>query len=162
MLFRSEEFLKKAADKLLSAVNSVYTDLTTSTEHMLKLTRFPIFQRKDQIRGCIGFLSEDIQVATKFVGLRMQVLDYLGDTDGAQIEMSRYQRVMTDFFTEALPNRGYSSADLIHLNYPYNAENRDCWYQLSEDLKPALEPKQDKEKEHIYLVSVEEDEDEGE
>ena len=67
-----------------------------------------------------------------------------------------------DFFTEALPNRGYSSADLIHLNYPYNAENRDCWYQLSEDLKPALEPKQDKEKEHIYLVSVEEDEDEGE
>ena len=44
----------------------------------------------------------------------------------------------------------------------YNAENRDCWYQLSEDLKPALEAKQDKEKEHIYLVSVEEDEDGGE
>ena len=157
-----EEYLKKAADKLLSAVNSVYTDLTTSTEHMLKLTRFPIFQRKDQIRGYIGFLTEDIQVATKFVGLRMQVLDYLGDTDGAQIEMSRYQRVMTDFFTKALPNRGYSAAALIHLNYPYNAVNRDCWYQLSEDLKSALEAKQDKEKEHIYLVSVEEDEDGGE
>ena len=154
-----EEYLKNAADKLLSAVNSVYTDLTTSTEHMLKLTRFPIFQRKDQIRGYIGFISEDIQVATKFVGLRMQVLDYLGDTDGAQIEMSRYQRVMTDFFTKALPDRGYSAAALIHLSYPYNAENRDCWYQLSEDLKPALEAKQDKENEHIYLVSVEEDKD---
>lgn len=157
-----EENLKKAADKLLTAVNSVYTDLTTSTEHMLKLTRFPIFQRKDQIRGYIGFLSEDLQVVTKFVGLRMQVLDYLGDTDGEKNEMSRYQRVMTDFFTKALPNRGYSAADLIHLNYPYNAENRDCWYQLSEDLKLALESKQDKEKEHIYLVSVEEDEDGGE
>ena len=156
-----EKYLKKAADKLLSAVNSVYTDLTTSTEHMLKLTSFPIFQRKDQIRGCIEFLSEDIQVATKFVGLRMQMLDYFGDTDGVQIEMSRYQKVMTEFFTKALPNRGYSAAALIHLNYPYNAENRDCWYQLSEDLKPALEPKQDKEKEHIYLVSVE-DEDGGE
>lgn len=157
-----EENLKKAADKLLTAVNSVYTDLTTSTEHMLKLTRFPIFQRKDQIRGYIGFLSEDLQVVTKFVGLRMQVLDYLGDTDGEKNEMSHYQRVMTDFFTKALPNRGYSAADLIHLNYPYNAENRDCWYQLSEDLKLALESKQDKEKEHIYLVSVEEDEDGGE
>ena len=157
-----EEFLKKAADKLLSAVNSVYTDLTTSTEHLLKLTRFPIFQRKDQIRGYIKFLSEDIQVATKFVGLRMQVLDYLGDTDGAQIEMSRYQRVMTDFFTKDLQSRGYSAAALIHLNYPYNAENRDCWYQLSEDLKPALEAKKDKEREHIYLVSIEADEDDGE
>lgn len=154
-----EEYLKKAADKLLSAVNSVYTDLTTSTEHLLKLTRFPIFQRKDQIRSYIRFLSEDIQVATKFVGLRMQVLDYLEDADGAQIEMSRYQRVMTDFFTKALPNRGYSAAALIHLNYPYNAENRDCWYQLSEDLKPLLEVKQDKEQKHIYLVSVEDDKD---
>lgn len=155
-----EECLKKAADKLLSAVNSVYADLTTSTEHMLKLTRFPIFQRKDQIRNYIGFLSEDLQVVTKFVGLRMQVLDYLGDIDGAQIEMSRYRRVMTDFFTKGLPNRGYSAADLIHLHFPYNAENRDCWYQLSENLKPALEASQDKEKEHIYLVSVE-DEDDG-
>lgn len=145
-----EEYLKKAADRLLSAVNSVYTDLTTSTKHMLKLTRFPIFQKKDQIQVYIDFLLEDIQVATKFVGLRMQVLDYLGDTDGAQIEMSRYQRVMKDFFTKALPNRRYSAAALIHLNYPYNAENRDCWYQLSEDLKPALELKQDKKKEHIF------------
>lgn len=157
-----EKYLKKAADKLLSAVNSVYTDLTTSTEHMLNLTKFPIFQKKNQIRDYIGFLSEDIQVATKFVGLRMQLLDYLGDTDGVQIEMSLYQRRITDFFTKALPNRTYSAAALIHLNYPYNAENRDCWYKLSEDLKLALEPKQDKEKEHIYLVSVEEDEDEGE
>lgn len=157
-----EEYLKKAADKLLSAVNSVYTDLTTSTEHMLKLTRFPIFQRKNQIQGYIGFISEDIQVATKLVGLRMQVLDYLGDTDGAQIEMSRYQRVMTDFFTKDLQNRGYSAAALIHLNYPYNAENRNCWYQLSKDLKLVLESNQDKEKEYIYLVSVEEDEDGGE
>ena len=156
-----EEYLKKAADKLLSAVNSVYTDLTTSTEHMLKLTRFPIFQRKDQIRVYIGFLSEDIQVVTKLVGLRMQVLDYLGDTDGAQIEMSRYQRVMADFFSKALPNRGYSAATLIHLNYPYNLENRDCWYQLSKDLKPILEAKQDDGKEHMFLVSVE-DKDGGE
>ena len=155
-----EEFLKKAADKLLSAVNSVYTDLTTSIDHLQKLTRFPIFQRKDQIRGYIESLSEDIQVATKFVGLRMQVLDYLGDTDGAQIEMSHYQRVMTDFFTKNLQSRGYSAASLIHLNYPYNAENRDCWYQMSEDLKLALETKKDKE--HIYLVSVEENEDGGE
>lgn len=154
-----EEYLKRAADKLLSAVNSVYADLTTSTEHMLKLTRFPIFQRKDQIRDYIGFLSKDLQVVTKFVGLRMQVLDYLGDADGARIEMSRYQRVMTDFFMNALPNRQYSAAGLIHLNYPYNAENKDCWYRMSENLKPALETKQDKAKKHIYLVSVEEDED---
>ena len=153
------ESLKKASEKLLSAVNSVYTDMTTSTEHLLKLTRFPIFQKRDQIKGYIGFLSEDIQVVTKFVGLRMQVLDYLGDSDGAQFEMARYQRTMSDFFTKKLDNREYSAATLIHLNYPYRKENRDCWYQLSEALKPAFMSLQSQESEHIYLVSIEEDED---
>ena len=152
--------VKAQSESSKSVVNSVLISREMPVfPGFLEIIR--VVQRKDQIRGYIEFLSEDIQVATKFVGLRMQVLDYLGDTDGSQIEMSRYQRVMTDFFTKNLQSRGYSAAALIHLNYPYNAENRDCWYQLSKDLKPALETKKGKEKEHIYLVSVEEDKDGG-
>ncbi len=41
-----EEYLKNAADKLLSAVNSVYTDLTTSTEHADSLQGFQYFKEK--------------------------------------------------------------------------------------------------------------------
>lgn len=55
-------------------------------------------QRKGQIKEYIGYMSEDLQIATKFVGLRMQLLDYLGDVDGAQIEMDRYRRVTFTFF----------------------------------------------------------------
>ncbi len=150
------EYMKEAEKELLTAVNSLYSDMQTSTEHVLKLTRFPIFQRKEQIQSYIGFISEDIQVVTKVAGLRMQVLDYLGDTDGAQIEMRQYQSMMSDFFSKALPERGYSAASLIHLNYPYTEENRDCWLQLSQDLQPALRLSQQEEKKHIYLVSVEE------
>ena len=153
------EYLKDAAKELLTAVNSLYSDIRTSTDHMLKLTRFPIFQRRDQIQSYIGFISEDIQVVTKVSGLRMQVLDYLGDTDGAQIEMRQYQSVMNDFFNKPLPGRGYSAASLIHLNYPYTNENRDCWFQLSQDVENVLGIEQSKENKHIYLVSVEEEED---
>lgn len=152
------EYLNEASKELLTAVNSLYTDMQTSTEHMLKLTRFPIFQRRDQIQSYIGFISEDIQAVTKVAGLRMQVLDYLGDTDGAQIEMRQYQSVMWDFFSKALPGRGYSAAALIHLNYPYTEENRDCWFKLSQDLRPTLSLGQTEEKKHIYLVSIEEEE----
>ena len=109
-----KDYLEQASRELLTAVNSLYTDMETSIEHMLKLTRFPIFQRKDQIRSFIGFLTEDMQVVTKVTGLRMQVLDYLGDTNGAQIEMRQYQRVMSDFFKKSLPGRGYSASALIH------------------------------------------------
>ena len=157
-----KDYLEQASRELLTAVNSLYTDMETSIEHMLKLTRFPIFQRKDQIRSFIGFLTEDMQVVTKVTGLRMQVLDYLGDTNGAQIEMRQYQRVMSDFFKKSLPGRGYSASALIHLTYPYTEENRDCWFQLSQELQPVLTMEQSNYNKHIYLVSVEEENDVGE
>ena len=156
-----KSYLEKAAEKLLSAVNSVYTEMSTSAEHLVKLTRFPIFQRKDQIKRYIGYMSEDLQVSTKLVGLRLQLLDYLGDTDGARIEMDRYRRVMGDFFTKQLTGKHCSAAELIHLNFPYTDENRNCWYQLGVDIKPKLAALESENSEHIYLVSME-DVDDGE
>lgn len=152
-----KEYLGKAADKLLSAVNSVYREISTSSERLAKLTHFPIFQRKGQIKEYIGYMSEDLQVATKFVGLRMQLLDYLDDVDGAQIEMDRYRRVMSDFFTKQIAGRPYTAVELIHMNYPYTAENLNCWYQLSKDVKPKLARLDTTSSEHIYLVSVEDE-----
>ena len=148
-------YLEKAAEKLLSAVNSVYTEMATSSEQLSKLTRFPIFQRKGLIRAHIGYLSEDLQIATKLVGLRLQLLDYLGDTDGRRIEMDRYQRVMSDFFTKQLPGKRYSAAELVHLNYPYTEENKNCWYQLGIDLQPKLAALKSDDCQHLYVVSVE-------
>ena len=153
-------YLEKASEKLLSAVNSVYTEMSTSAEHLAKLTRFPIFQRKGQIKEYIGYMSEDLQIATKFVGLRLQLLDYLGDSDGSKIEMDRYKRVMGDFFTKPIAGRSHSAAELIHMNYPYTQDNLNCWYKLSEDVKPRLAALESTGEEHIYLVSVEENTDE--
>lgn len=153
-------YLEKASEKLLPAVNSVYTEMSTSAEHLAKLTRFPIFQRKGQIKEYIGYMSEDLQIATKFVGLRLQVLDYLGDSDGAKIEMDRYKRVMSDFFAKPIAGRSASAAELIHMNYPYTPENMNCWYQLSQDIKPRIAAIESNQEEHIYLVSVEDDDNE--
>ena len=154
-----QAYLEKAADKLLTAVNSVYTEISTSSEQLSKLTRFPIFQQKDQIRKFIGYLTEDLQVSTKIVGLRLQILDYLGDTDGAKIELERYQRAMTDFFTKKLPGRRCSAAELIHMHFSYTEENRNCWYQLGIDVRPKLAALSSAECEHLYLVSMEETDD---
>lgn len=153
-------YLEKASEKLLSAVNSVYTEMSTSAGHLAKLTRFPIFQKKSQIKEYIEYMSEDLRIVTKLVGLRLQLLDYLGDLDGSKIEMDRYRRAMGDFFTKPIALRHYSAAELIHMNYPYTQDNLNCWYQLSEDIKPRLETLKSSGDEHIYLVSVEGDNDE--
>ena len=154
-----KNYLRMAEEKLISATNSVYTELSTATDHLKKLTRFPIFQNKSQIKQYIGYMTEDLQIATKFVGVRVQLLDYLGETDGARLALERYQRVISDFFTLDI-GRGYSAAGLIHANYPYTEENLNCWYKLSKDVKPRLE-QLNKDSEHVILVSVE-DETDGE
>lgn len=41
------------------------------------------------------------------------------------------------------------------MNYPHNAENMNCWYQLSKDVKSKLARLETSSSEHIYLVSVE-------
>lgn len=85
----------------------------------------------------------------------MQLLDYIGDSEGTRIELEQYQRVMSDFFTKKLPGKNCSTAELIHMNYPYTEQNRNCWYQLGLDMKPKLAALKTGKLEHIYLVSME-------
>ena len=155
-----KEYLEKASEKLLTAVNSVYTEMSTSIEHLVKLTGFPLFQRKGQIQKYIGYVSEDLQLLTKLVGLRLQLLDSLGDLDGARIEMNRYRRVMEDLFTKQLSGRKCTAAELIHQHFPYTDGNRNCWYTLGTEIIPKLEELEKGECKHTYLVSMEEIDDE--
>ncbi len=153
-----DSHLEKATDYLLTAENNLYTDITTSTKMLVKLTRFPVFRKRKSINDGIGYISEDLQTVTKLVGLRMQLLDCLGDTDGVRIEMDRYHRAMSDFFVQPLPNRGYSAAALIHMNYPYTLDNTDCWYKLSTEMSAQLNAIKAQSDNQVFLVSLEDEE----
>lgn len=48
-LDEQQSHLRKALDLLKGAINSIYTDLDTSSKHLEKLTRYPIFQKRSQI-----------------------------------------------------------------------------------------------------------------
>lgn len=148
--------LEKAADFMLTAINNIYTEMSTSVMHLSQLTRIPIFRIFWDIKKYIRFAQEDLQIITKFVGLRMQILDYMGDADAAGIELDRYQNVISDFFCKILPGRNCSAAELIHMNYPYNNENRNCWYQLKKDVMPRLESIKENRSMTTYIVSIEE------
>lgn len=158
-----KENLKKATDELTKAINSIYTDLSTASEHLAKLTRRPIFQRRDQIKSYIGYLTLDLQLATKYVGVQMHVFNYLGDKASSNLALEGYQHIMQDFFTKGINQKGQAAALLIHLNYPYNENNRNWWYKFAMDMKPVLQAGlKSNEGKEIYLVSVEDVEDEGE
>ena len=153
-----KRLLQEASKQLTLATNAVYTDLRTSSQHLAKLTGRPIFRNAKLINAYMGYLAEDIQVVTKFTGVHMHVLDYLGDHTSAQLIASGYQQALDDFFTQKLGKKGLSASMLLQMNFPYTAENRDSWYYLQKEMIPVLESKNllqaDKP---IYMVSVEEE-----
>lgn len=98
-----------------------------------------------------------MQLATKFVGVYMQVLDYLGDNQSVQLISARYQYVLKDFFTKGIGKKNISADEILQMNYPYTESNRDSWYYLQKEMVPALESGKLTEVDRpVYLVSVEE------
>ena len=158
-----KECLKKATDELTKAINAVYSDLSTSSKHLAKLTRWPIFQRSSQINNYMGYLTLDLQLAAKFVGVQMHVFDYLGDKSGSKLALEGYQHVMQDFFTKSINQKNQSAAILIHQHYPYKENNRNCWMELAADMNTVLQVgTKSIEGKEILLVSIEGTENEEE
>ena len=150
-----KEYLKKATDELAKAINAIYTDLLTASKHIAKLASRPIFQQRKEIMMYIEFLTQDLQLVTKYVGVQMHVFDYLGDKASSNLALEGYQHVMRDFFTKSINKKGQSAATLIHLNYPYGENNLNWWHKFAVDMEPVLQADlKSIEAKGMYLVSV--------
>ena len=64
--------LKAADDKIRTALNAVYADIETTTRSFAKITDIPFLQFENQLNTYMKFLTSDFQIATKYVGVRMQ------------------------------------------------------------------------------------------
>ena len=148
--------LEKASDQMTTALNSVYTEMQTASLHLAKNTKRSLFHRQSTIDMLLSNLSDDLQLATKFSGVQMQVFEALGRREESKLVLDRYQTVMHDFITQKIDGRGLSAIELMHDNYHYTKENTDCWYTFSKELEPALESARLAiENKDVYLVSVE-------
>lgn len=146
-------YLLKASDELTKAINSLYTDMDTTSKWLSRLTMFPLFQPTPLIHGHISRLTQDLQLATKYVGVQMQVFDYMGERENAMLELDKYRMVMRDFSDKAI-GRGRSALTLMQEHSPYDEHNRDCWHKLSVEMRPFLQIEQNP-LEELYLVSAE-------
>ena len=155
------QFLEKASDRMTTALNSVYAEMRTASLHLAKNTKRSLFHKQSSIDTLLSNLSDDLQLATKFSGVQMQVFEALGRREDSKLVLDRYQTVMHDFITQEIGGRGMSAIDLMHDNYHYSKENTDCWYTFSKELEPALESTRFAiENKDVYIVSVEDVNDE--
>jgi hypothetical protein len=158
LIDQRREYLFVARDELTRAINAIYTDMTTSTKHLQKLTKLPLFQKSNQIKNYVEFLSRDIQLLAKFIGVQSHIFDYLGDAESANNEISRFESVISDFFSKPLEGRGVTAAMLVHQYFPYTEDNRNAWMSLSKEIDCMLCSRNDllNSKRNI-LISMEDD-----
>ncbi len=150
------DYIKKAVAELTTAINASYTDLDTAITHLQKLTRWPIFQRTNEIKKYIDFFTRDLQLVTKFVGVQTHLLDYLGESRSAVLELERYQHIIHGFFSKPLGAKKSSAAMLVHKHFPYTDANRNSWVHLAKEVRTKFQLRLDiLENKNIILVSVE-------
>lgn len=160
--------LKEADGKIRTALNAIYADIETTSKSFARRTSIPFLQFGNQINSYMGYLTSDMQIATKYVGVRMQLLEYMGEKNTAKSVLQQYQHVMYDFLTKPVTKKGLSTVELMHDYFPYDKSNMNCWYTFSKELQPALESgiKSLELSMHgdynndVYIVSVEDIDDE--
>ena len=155
--------LKEADGKIRTALNSIYADIETTAKSLARRTGMPLLLPGKTCNKYMKYLTSDMQIATKYVGVRMQLLEYIGETKTAQVVLQQYQHVMYDFLTKSITRKGLSTADLLHNYFPYDRSNLNCWYTFSKEMKPILESgirtmelsMNDNYCNEIYIVAVE-------
>ncbi len=131
--------LKEADGKIRTALNAIYADIETTSKSFARHTNFPFLRFGNQINSYMRFLTSDMQIATKYVGVRMQLLEYMGEIKTVKSVLRQYQHVMYDFLTKSITKNELSAAALMHDYYPYDKSNMNFWYTFSKEMLPALE-----------------------
>lgn len=153
--------LRLAADYLTDTKNEVWRELDTAAKHLAKCTKHPFFHRQAPIKMLISHIAEDLRLSAIVCGLKMQVSEYLGQPQIAQIEHHQYQRDMLCFMDVDVLGSGYTAIELVHSNYEYNKNNLDFWYHFSQEMKPKLKESMKMiEAGNTYILALEDVKDE--
>lgn len=155
-----KENLEKAAEKMRTAINAVYVDMTTIEGELAKEGNRKWFTRinRSNIDKQISRLTKDMQIVTRYVGLQSQVYHHLGKTEEQKSVIGTYNRRVSRFFDKGIVATDKSLAMFIHENIEYNANNIDCWYNFEQEMKPLLNSAYEElQAKEVYVITAEED-----
>lgn len=150
------EYLKKAEEYMVSALNNVYVDMKTSSKHLAFLQHLP-FGKSCFTNYLMNYLQEDFLLATKFAGFRISINSYLGDNSTMSNTFASFRSNIEGLIETPLNKKGDTAISLLHKNYDYNERNLNMWYELPKKLEPLLEEKEVNGSAKTLLILAEEE-----
>ena len=135
-----DQLYREADGKIRTALNAIYADVETTSKTLAGITDKLIKRFKIQrINKFMGYLTSDFQIAAKYIGIRLQLLEYLGDVKNVVSVLQQYQHILFDFLTKPVSRKGLPAVDLMQDYFPYDKTNLNYWHNFSMEWCPKLE-----------------------
>lgn len=149
--------LEKADLILISSLNELAQDISTTSSHLAKQVSKPfgIGLWGKEVRLYTNFLSSDLFMMTQFTGVRMQLLEYLGKNADEEQLMIQYKATMNELVTKPLTKKNQTAISLLHGYTHYNDNNMDLWLHFGNDISHFLSAELPDNGNEVYLVSME-------
>lgn len=160
---KKTKLLEKAEEKVTSALNEVYLDLNTTKDEFIKSVKVnPGLNLGNNIDKFMKLLLSDIQLITKYTGVKMQLLEYLGENNMSKKVLEKYLNTIHSLISEPTENMGGQSVMMVlHDYFPYNEKNLDSFYYFTKDMRNIIKENilqlesNNKNTEEIYIISAE-------
>lgn len=157
------KLIKNADRQIMNALNAIYADIQTTSNSFANSIDSMMKISNKNINKYMDFLIRDLQIAIKYNGVRLQVLDYIGEDEIKKQVLERLKNVLRVFISAPISKKGLSTIELLQNYYPYNKVNMNFWNDFSEKIKPKLKDSVDlsmlnifqNKKNSLYSVSVE-------
>ena len=124
------KYLDYAMDGLKSVYQAGYHEIITCAEILSEKTKSPIFRKQKEITQYMIYMSEDVYIVNKCIGLQMLIYDYLGKKEEANATILEYTNCMADLCNKPIGISGVTAIGLLQDNFPYNKNNKDMWFDF--------------------------------
>ena len=160
---KKTKLLEKAGEKVTSALNEVYLDLNTTKDKFIKSVKGnPTLNLGNNTDKFMKLLLSDIQLITKYTGVKMQLLEYLGENNMSKQVLEKYLNTIYRLISEPTENMGGQSVMMVlHDYFPYNEKNLNLFYDFTKNMRPIIKENilqlesNNKNTEEIYIISAE-------
>ena len=153
---RKRQYLE-ADNYIDKALIAVYSDIEETSKQFIKSLSNPIsgLNREKYMK----FIVEELQISTKYVGVQVQLLEYLGNEKKAKLILDKYNDTINDFFTLPRIKNKMTLADLFQDYYPYAKKDKNMWYNLKKEYLENIKllDTSKNENKNIYIISINEE-----
>lgn len=120
---------------------ALYGDMVDLSKALLPETEKTFISRfKSQhlINEYSDYLLQDLQLANKYFGVHMQLLDSCGRYWEAEEITKKYEYMLKWFFDDPLENSNHSLSMIIQGNCKYDKTNLNRWYNITKEVREQL------------------------